>query len=247
MNMKREKFFTFMIMALLMVVCAPGVKVQAEVTQPATPSGLGLYSQKGNEFILTWDVDNTVIAYASAGIVSGYEVEIQNLKGKTIVTESTLTNTSDFGMVKDSNKIGIDIKNSKLKKAGFQFVVRSFIYDENNLPVYSADSEKKIIIPRATIKSRKLAGSGKVKITWQKISKAKSYTVYISSNDGKKYKKVGTTSSTSIVIPNLKKYTDYYVYVTANKVKCGKKKYNSTKPTEKNSNRKGFYIYTTAR
>lgn len=230
-------------MLLLTLVFLPSAKVQATVAAPGVPTGLGIYSQSGSEFALSWDVDNLVMSYIAAGMTSGYEVQVTDLKGNIITTMNSSTNTYDFKIDSTTNKIVVIINSNQMKKAGFKFVVRSFVMDETNNPIYSPFTPEKVIIPRATIKKNKLAGDGKVKVSWNKISKAKGYTVYLSSNDGKKYKKVGKTKGTSFVISNLKSYTDYYVYVSANKVKYGGKKYNSTKPVDKNSGRRGFRIY----
>lgn len=134
------------------------------------------------------------------------------------------------------------VSNSKFKSQGFKFKVRSYVYDENQQKVYSSYSSEKVIVPRATVKNKKLV-KGKVKLTWSKVSGAKNYSVYLSSNNGKSFKKIGTTSKTNYTISKkLGYYKDYTVYVQVNGVKYKSKKYNSTKPSLKTSNGTSFYI-----
>lgn len=238
---------TMLFIALLMcVMLVPAVKAEAAVTKPATPGGLGLYDQEGSEVIFTWNLDTNLNYYSDAYPgVYGYEIVVSTLKNKQIATLNTYDNSGKFGL--DGNKVVATVTNSKMKTQGFKFKVRSYVYDENTNKVYSNFSKEKIIIPRATV-TKGAMKSGKVKISWKKVSGAKSYTIYLSSNNGKKFKKLGTTKKSSYTISKkLTKYKDYYVYVQANSVKYKGKKYNSTKPTEKRSNAYKFYIYTVYR
>lgn len=238
---------TMLFAALFMcVMLVPAVKAEAAVVTPATPSGLGLYSQEKELFGLSWTFDTNLAIYSDVypGYY-GYEVVVSTLKNKQITTMDSEYYPNDFGL-KD-NKVVALVSNTKMKTQGFKFKVRSYVYDENAQKVYSAFSKEKVIIPRATITNKSLK-SGKVKVTWKKVSGAKSYTVYLSSNNGQSFKKVGTTKKNSYTInKSLARYKDYYVYIQSNNVKYKGKKYSSTKPTEKASNCSGFYITTVYR
>lgn len=228
----------------------PSEKVSAAI-EPEAPTGLGLYDQDGNKFTLQWSLDTNILISGDLGTDSysyfGYETTIKTLKNKTIkkIDKNLINNGNDstFLISNDLTKIGLVVNNKKMATQGFKFSVKPYVYDINGEKVYGKTSSEKVIIPRATVKKKKLVGSGKVKVSWGKIAKAKSYTVYLSSNNGSSYKKKGTTKSTSFVLSNLKYYQDYTVYVAVNGIKYKKKKYNSTKPKLKTSNTStGFYI-----
>lgn len=244
-RMIMKKHIKMLVAALLLCFAlVPAAKAEAAVATPAAPGGLGLYASKGNEFMLSWNLDQS-LAYNTYSYY-GYEVVIENLKGKKILTLDSDTYT-DFGTVTNNpNKVAVIANSSKLKTQGFRFKVRAFVYDEIGTKVYGKYSGYKVIIPRANITGGKMSGSN-VKISWQKVTGAKNYSVYLSSNNGKSFKKVATTSKKSATLKKLKKYKDYYVYVQANKVTYKKKKYNSTKPTDKVTGAYSFYIYTSYR
>ena len=257
---KKTKLTLLIALFALISVLTPNVKAQAAVTEPAAPTGLDLQvsdlnkkSSTKNTFRLIWDYDAT-LEYNTydTNIKYGYEIVIQTLKGKNIQTIDT-TGYSEYGWIDTNNtgssypdagdKEAIDVKNKKLASQGFKFKVRSYVFDEAGQRVYSQWSKEKVIIPRATITKKAMSGSN-VKITWSKVSGAKSYTVYISTN-GKKYKKAASSNGTSAVVKKLKRYQTYYIYVQANGVTYKKKKYNSTKAKDLSRGVDSFYIYTT--
>ncbi|MDD6070891.1 MAG: hypothetical protein PUC12_08790 [Clostridiales bacterium] len=246
MKLMKTKITMLFITLLMCVMLVPAVKAEAAAAKPETPSGLGLYSQKEELFGLSWDYDANLNYYSD--VYPGYfgwEVQVTTLKNKQITTIDSDYYPNDFKT--NGSKIVALISNTKMKTQGFKFKVRSYVYDENAQKVYSDFSKEKIIIPRPTITSKALKG-GKVKVTWKKVSGAKNYTIYLSSNEGQSYKKIGTSKKTSYTIQKkLSKYKNYYVYIQANSVKYKGKKYNSTKPADKTSNSSGFYIYETYR
>ena len=242
----------------LISVLTPNVKAQAAVTPPAAPTGLDLQvsdlnkkSSTKNTFRLIWDFDSALV-YNTYDTVNyyGHEVVIQTLKGKTIQTIDTLSyskygqiDVNNSGSLDAGDKEAIDVKNKKFASQGFKFKVRSYVFDEAGQKVPGSWSKEKVIIPRATITKKAMSGSN-VKINWSKVSGAKSYTVYISTN-GKKYKKAASSNGTSAIIKKLKRYQTYYIYVQANSVTYKKKKYNSTKAKDLSQGVDSFYIYTT--
>lgn len=79
-----------------------------------------------------------------------------------------------------------------------------------------------------------------MKLSWNKVSGAASYTIYYSSSYKGKLKKLATVKGSSYTWMKLKKSKTYYVYVKANNVKFGTKKYSST--TAKNQKIYSFWI-----
>lgn len=256
MKTMKAKLTLFIALFALISVFAPNVKAEAATQKPATPSGLGIYSSVGNknQFALSWNWDSNMYYYSDTSYLGdfGYEVKITTLKNKTITEQDFYvysTPTSILNVI--DNKVCAVITNSKLKKQGFKFKVRAYVYDPTTQgKVWSDWSAEKVIIPRATItKASLVKGNGnKVNIKFSKVSGAKSYTIYLSSNNGKSFKKVGTTTKTNYTIS--KKFTrgkEYVVYVSADKVKYKKKNYSSTKPTDKLANCHGFTVTTVYR
>lgn len=237
---------TMLFIALFMcVMLVPAVKAEAAVVKPATPSGMKLDSQNKDEFDFTWNFDANLGLYnTDAYRGCGYELVVTTLKNKQI---TTLDSENSYDIITDGTTVLAKVYSAKMKTQGFKVKIRSYVYDENAQRVYSDYTKEKVIIPRPTITNKSLK-SGKVKLSWKKVSGAKSYTVYLSSNNGQSFKKVGTTKKTSYTIQKkLAHYKNYYVYIQANSVKYKGKKYSSTKPTDKASNCSGFYITTVYR
>lgn len=245
MNTMKKKLTLLFTVFVFAVVFVPAINAQAETLN--TPTGIKLNAQDGAKFQVIWDYDYGLDSYYATGLYGcGYEVQVTNAKDSVIATYDSLTANNMGTLSKDPSKFGINLNISKLKTSAFKVKVRSYIYDVNYQYTYSAVAEK-IIVPRATVKGGKALGNNQAKITWNKVSGAKNYTVYLAKAKGSKpgsFKKITTTKKTNATLSNLTKYKDYYVYVSANGVKVGKKKYSSTKPAEKASNAYGFYIYS---
>lgn len=235
-----------MLLALLLV---PSVKAEAAVA-PAKPTGLGFYGQDKSDFMFCWAVDQNLSLYGADGNF-GFEVVVTSLKNKKLGTydKNSIDNAydSDIKVDTSNNKVYMKVTNAKLAKQAFKYKVRAYAYDELGSKVYGEYSNEKVIVPRANIKTLKATSKSTGKITWQKVTGAKSYTVYVSANGGTKFKKQGTTKGTSYTVKNMKLSKTYPVYVVANGVKYKKKKYNSTKPELKESNASTITIYLTYR
>lgn len=242
-----KKFKLFIITFIFSILLIPSVKANAYV-DPSTPDGISFYGQNGSKFGFKWNYDQNLALSTDIEDEFGYEIVFTKTNNKKIKTYDTINLTYGTDWIIDTSyKINYVVTNKNLKKQAFKIKVRAYVFDEAGNKHYGKYSKEKIIVPRATIKSKSLTSkkSQNVKIKWDKVSGAKSYTVYLSTKESSGYKKKATVKGTSYVIKNNKNYTDYYVYVVANGVKCGKKKLNSTKPTLKSSNRDSYYIYTT--
>lgn len=238
---KMKKLLYFALICCL--VSIPAIQTKA-ATQPATPGGLGVYSQDNKKIAVDFTFDSNLPYYSPENPASfGYEVTVSNLKGKVINIFNTNTDGSSF-LKEDDNTLALLLRGKKYMNQGFKFKVRSFVCDQYNQPVYSEYSKEKVVIPRPVVHTLKALSKSSGKITWNKIKGAKKYTVYLSNNNGKKYKKYKSTSSNSLVINNMQLDKYYTVYVMAEDVKYNKKKLKSTKTKEKNSGAKRIRIYT---
>lgn len=231
---KITKIFGLLLISCFMLV--PGITAKAAV-QPAKPTGLGVYSQDKSRIAVDFTFDSNLPNYSPENPYScGYEITVTNTKGKKLQQRTLYMvnlNTSEKElMVVDNTTLGVILSGKQYTRSAFIFKVRSFVCDANNQPIYSEAAEK-LVVPRAVVTKIKATSRTTGKVSWNKISGAKKYTVYVSSNNGKKYKKAGSTKSKSFTIKNMKLGKTYYVYVVADGVKVGKKKYSSSKMKDK--------------
>lgn len=147
------------------------------------------------------------VSYPYASNANGYEVYIYNSKGKKIKTTKNAKTYSTSTVVKN------------VKTTDTVYVqVRPYTLI-NGSKKYGDASNKVLSVGAPTAKVAK-SGSG-VKISWNKVTGAKKYEIYMSTTN-KNYKKIKTVSSSkkSVVITKfkgkkLKKYQTYYFYVKA--------------------------------
>lgn len=154
----------------------------------------------------------------SAKYEDGYEVQLLSVKGKKV---------KSF-IVKGSGIKEAAIKSRKLLSKGGKMRVRTY-KELDGKNSYGEWSKEVVIVPTATATAQKISDSA-VTVSWKKVRGAQGYTVYYSTQPNTGYTKLATVSSgtTSYTFRNLNKDTTYYVFVSANKVKIGKKSYNST-------------------
>lgn len=155
----------------------------------------------------------------------GFEIVIKDKKGKTKQTFDTY-NSSYYGGAYEYFKAP-----SALVNKGMQYSIRAYITLDNGEKVYG-DAVTKVAVPQAYIDKIQKVSGNKCKITWKKISGASGYTIYRTSNEGKTLKKIKTVGKNTTSYTVKRSYMDTNkkgIVVIANKVKIGKKKYNSTK------------------
>lgn len=156
------------------------------------------------------------VKWERAENADGYEIALYSLKNKKVGSTRVIKyNTDNYTF-------------SNIKKEYYKVKVRAYIQLKTGKK-YSSWSTSYIAI-QPKVEGEK-SGSG-IKVSWDKINGATSYTVYISSKRSSGYKKVTTTKSTRATIKKygrsrLKKGRYYYVYVVANK-KVGKYTYKSS-------------------
>lgn len=147
------------------------------------------------------------VSYSYASNADGYEVYVYDSNGKKI---KTVKNTKAYSTssivkgVKTTATVYVQVKPYTLI---------------NGSKKYGDASSKILSVGAPTAKVAK-SGSG-VKISWNKVTGAKKYEIYMSTTN-KNYKKIKTVSSSkkSVVITKfkgkkLKKYQTYYFYVKA--------------------------------
>lgn len=159
--------------------------------------------------------------WAKSGAAQGYEYTVYGNNGKKLFKGTTTTSTP--------NK-GVTISNKKLKNTQFMKIKVKAYITVNGKKKYGPESDVCWFAKYVPNVKKAMVGryaSDGVKISWKKMTGAKNYTVYVSTNPNSGYKKVGTTSGTSCVIKKcngaaLTTYRTYYYKVVATK-KVGKK------------------------
>lgn len=162
---------------------------------------------------------------------SGIEIEISSLSGKKIrsIKASRYSSSISFSL-------------SKIKNKGFKYRLRSYVTAANK-DWYGPYTSQKIAVAQPKVTATKKSNTS-LKLTWKKISGAKSYSVYVAKEKNDKFKKVATVKSTSYILKKTKPYKNYYIYVKANGVKSGKKSYSSTSPVYQLVNQVSYYKYS---
>ncbi len=206
---------------MLMMVMVPAMKAEA-ATAPA-PKNINIWNQKGNELSISWDFDSS-LKNRVKGKTFGYDILLQNVNGKTIkrLTEKSVRFTTDL------STCVVTASNGKFAYAPVKVKIRTYVgYGASR--TYSKYMTK-YIVPRAKISGGSVVNNSKnaVRITWNKVTGASSYSLYLSYNTGKTFKKVATTTGTAATTGALQMYKTYIVYVQANNVKCGSYRYNSS-------------------
>ena len=110
-----------------------------------------------------------------------------------------------------------------MKKAGKLVfsLIAIFLLILLNTTIVNASSSK-IAAPKDVKAS--VSGTVNAKVKWSKVSGAKKYTIYRATSKKGKYKKVGTSQSTSFKNKNLTRGKTYYYKVVANGVNSNSKK-----------------------
>lgn len=182
-----------------------------------------------------WDTENNIVRIVwkdNESQNTGYEVNVANLSGKTIFVDAT-----------SSTSMNLEI--DSIQNKGCLVKVRAY-RDIDGTEIYGKWSDTKVLIAPPHVVLQKV-GEKSIKLKWDKVSGAESYTIYRSTSSYTGFKKVKTTTKTTLTNSGLKANTRYYYYVVANKVKAGGKTYNTTKPTYREisylSGERHYYTY----
>lgn len=205
---------------LFLFALAPAAKVEA-ASAPA-PKNITAWNQNGSELSVCWDLDAS-LKNKVKGKTFGYDILFQTTSGTTIkrLTEKSVRFTSDL------STCVVTAYSSKFASAPVKVKIRTYVVS-GSTKVWSGFVTK-YIVPRAKITGGSLAsGTTKARIYWNKVTGAASYSLYVSYDGGKTFKKATTTTGTAATTGSLKMNKIYRVYVQANKVKCGSYTYNST-------------------
>ena len=140
----------------------------------------------------------------------GYQYYIYDNSNKKILSGSTSSSS-------------LRVESNKLKKNQFYRIkVRGYVTLANNQVKYGAWSDVVYFVKSPDQKVSVKQSGKNIKVSWNKVTGATNYTVYVSNKPNSGYKKVGTVKKTSTTIKkygksSLKKGKTYYVRIVANK------------------------------
>lgn len=162
-------------------------------------------------------------SWTANSMADGYECTVYGNNNKKMFTKSV-------NLVRTTSGNIAQLKSSKLKNDQFMKIKVRAYFMINGKKTYGAWSDDYYFAKFPKGKLDKNASKG-IKVSWSKIKGAKDYTVYISKNRERGYKKATTTKKNSCLITkcNGSKIVSgrtYYIKVVANK-KVGKKTFKS--------------------
>ncbi|MDO4502714.1 MAG: hypothetical protein Q4D06_05965 [Coriobacteriia bacterium] len=146
-------------------------------------------------------------------VCDGYTVKLDPVKSGL----STRTITEDFDS--DKTRVIKSAYKTASQNTAYLTSVRTWVEDDKGKRYYSAWSTKVRLLPQPVLNKVK-AVSGGMRLYWNKISGATSYTLYTSTTKGS-WSKVGTYKGTQKVVKSIKgrafqKKRTYYALVVAN-------------------------------
>ena len=159
-----------------------------------------------NSVSLTWGKTSDATAYyvyRSVKSGSGY-VKIGSTTGTTYKNSSLKTGTTYYYKV---------VAVRKVSGKYYQSVMSSYVKNKPSL--------KKAVVTKVT------AGTGKITLTYNKVSGASGYQIYRSTSKSGTYKKVTTTKYATYTNKSLSRNKTYYYKVRAYRVVAGKEVYGS--------------------
>lgn len=175
-----------------------------------------------------FDTKKLKLSFANPGAIEGYQVKLAPIAGKAPV----VTYRRSFEKTTFSNKdrFTTDYFDARLNTV-YKVRVRTWVAmdDTAKTKVYAKWSPTTVVVPQPDMWGKR-SGSA-AKLSWTKIKGASSYTVYASTKAKSGFKKLATTSSTSLSVKKIagKKLSSskrYYFYVKAKAVQ-GKKTYST--------------------
>ena len=159
------------------------------------------WNTEDNKYTKTlWLANGNTLGLKSNGNAYLNDTKILNKVEEIYSVEATNSTTSSALLVRKDGSIwrlDVGAGNSKLTK------------------IRSGDTSKKKISKPTNLKVKQ-SGKTTAKITWSKVEGATKYTVYRATSKNGKYKKIGTSKTTSYKDKNLKKGKKYYYKVVAN-------------------------------
>lgn len=193
------------------------------VPSPTKPGNLNVINGNPDTKTLEFYWKPTSIAENT----DGYEIEVYQLK-----TNGKTKRISKKAIARSSYEYyGCDIKHKSLFNNACRFRVRSYM-NLNGKKVYSAWSAYKNYVPQAYQTKLTFHSRSTATLKWNKVNGATSYDIYYKSSKYGKWSRIAKNVKGTSHSVKGNYYGDSYYYVKANKVKFGKKKLNSTAPTQ---------------
>lgn len=164
----------------------------------------------------TQNANSISISWKKATDVTGYKVYVYN------------TTNKKYESYKSTKKTKMTISNLKTATK-YQIKVRAYKTIKNKKYYGKYSSVLNATTAPAKVKNvkAKSVGINNVTITWNKVSRATGYKVYVYNKSKKKYVYYGKTKDTKLKIKKLKELTEYKIKVRAYKSLSGKQYFGS--------------------
>lgn len=184
-----------------------GTKTSEFYITPSAPTGFKISSAKKSTIILSWNKVNNATGY----VIFQYNETSKSYKAIKTITDKNTTTYTQTNLASYTN---------------YKYRILSYIqvagakYNGS----LSSQIQGKTKLGKVSLRSA-IGTNNSVKVSWNKVSKASGYVVYMSTSKNKGYKKIATTNAktASYTKEGLNPGTTYYfkvrAYVKVNKTK----------------------------
>ena len=172
-------------------------KVNATKVSVGQVEGVSIKSQTSSSITVSWK---------KVKKITGYKVYVYNSSKKK------------YEYYKSTNNTKLEIKKLSSAKE-YKIKVRAYKKVKGKEYYGKYSSVKKEITTPAKVKNlaKKSVSTNSIKISWNKVSRATGYKVYLYNSSKKKYEYYGKTSNTTMTIKKLKSSKQYKIKVRAYK------------------------------
>ena len=171
--------------------------------------GEGGFASNGKSLSIGWE---------TASASDGYEAVLYSKKGKKLQTVNTVGGSSNSAIFTKANRSNV-----------YYVKVRCYVSLMGDYKAYGESSDKFYALPQPKLISNENdVKINSIRLRWQKVKGADSYTIYASNNIHSKQVKIATVKKTSYTMKKIKKKPvntlkkPYYVSIVTNSNAGGK-------------------------
>ena len=197
-----KKIYTYIVFTIGILVLLFGNRAKAE-------SRLQLQAKVS-------DYENVLLQWESDCIDNNFQIQRCDGRNDAYITLATLSGQEGIIKCHDYNV-----------KMGREYTYRIVQMSGEDVLRESKPVTLKVTLATPTKIKTKVIKESRIQVSWKKVNRATSYTVYRSNPSNKDYKKIGTAKKNSFIDYDVEKGKSYYYKIEANYQK--KKNYTSAK------------------